>query len=393
LGLAWLQKKDMNKVEQEFKEALAINPVNPLAFIPVYNALIQTKQQPVAHSMLANALSIKPYEEILLFTKAEIELQAKDIDEAAYTVNLLAMISHNKSKVAYLQSSVLLALQYYDQAIESCKQLLELAPDYKQCMINIAQGYEALHARDKAIRFLEDHYAKFPNNLAAASVLRELYASNKDFVKLDKLLTEQLKTSPHEVNLYLDLSIVSNMVHKKPELAKAILEEGLAKNPEDYKLSLALATWYQQQNDNDSTRKIYEDIVAKHPDADVAVNNLASLLLDSADAVEVKRGQALIEKYKNSTNPDVIDTYAWSLIKKGETENGIKLLESLGTQAQGFASARYHLALVDVQTENKPLAINELKKAIEIADKQHRQFDGYKKAKKLLRELEAEAKK
>jgi predicted Zn-dependent protease len=393
MGLAWMQKKDMSKSEHEFRDALAINPVNIIAFFPVYNTLIQTKQQQVALRMLANALSIKPYEELLLFTKAEIDLQAKNIEEAAYTVNLLAMIGHNKLRIAYMQSSILLAFQYYDQAIDYCKQLLEVAPYYNQCMANIAYGYEALHARDKAISFLENHHAKHPNILATVSVLSDLYGSNKDFTKLEKLLGDQLKISPHEVNLYLDLSIVSNVIHKKPELVKDILEQGLASIPDDYKLSLALATWYQQQDDNNSARRIYEGILAKHPDAEVAINNLAGLLLESSDAADVKRGQVLIEKYKDSTNPDIIDTYAWSLIKKGETENGIKLLEVLVARAQEFAPARYHLALVDVQTDNKPLAINELKKAIEIADKQHRQFDGYKKAQKLLQELEAEAKK
>ena len=393
LGLAYLQKKDMKQADQHFKQALEINPAHNLAFFPVYNSLLQTNQKEIAYRLLYRALSANPYEELLLFSKAELELQNKNWSEAANTVNLLAMMAQNRLTVGYLQSTVLLGTQSYANAIDYCQQILAIAPDHKKCMANIASAYTALHQPEKAISFLEAHHAKFPTNLGAVSVLSELFAVSKDYGGLDRLLTEQINISPKVVSLYVDLGIVSMLERKKPETVKEILLKGLANNPEDYQLSMALAAWYQQYDDTKNASSLYEAIIAKHPDADIAVNNLVSILLDSVNAEDQAKGVAMAEKFKGATIPDLVDTYAWSLIKSERTEDGIKLLESLIAHLPDFAPARYHLALVDVQTGNRPLAIKELKQAIAIAEKQHREFEGLLKARKLLQELEAAAKK
>ncbi|MDD4914908.1 MAG: tetratricopeptide repeat protein [Methylococcales bacterium] len=393
LGLAYLQKKDAGLASQHFKQAIEVNPGNSTAFYPIYNAYMQAGQKENAFRLLGKALIAKPYEDMLLLVKAELEMQEKNWEEAENTVNLLALFARNRLTVTYLQASILQGRKAYDQAIGLCQQLLTEMPEDKMCMTLIARSYEAMNARDRAIAFFEAQHHDQPENLAVVNELGELYMANKDLGAADKLLKAQVQRMPKVAALYLDLAAVAVMQHQKPEAVREILLTGMANNPDDYHLAMALAGWYTQNGDNAKAQGIYEHLLEKKPDDAAVTNNLACLLLDSKVAADVGRGRALAEKFKDSANPDYMDTYAWSLVKGGDTEAGIKLLEALVARMPEFPAPRYHLAMIDLRNDNKPLAISELKQALAIAEKQHSYFDGQAQAKKLLLELEAATKK
>ncbi|MDU6494771.1 tetratricopeptide repeat protein, partial [Bradyrhizobium sp.] len=89
----------------------------------------------------------------------------------------------------------------------------------------------------------------------------------------------------------------------------------------------------------------YEAVLKDDPNALLAVNNLASLLLDErTDRASLDRAVQLAERLKSSDLPQFQDTYAWAQVKRGNTAEAVKLLESVIARVPSFSAARYHLA-------------------------------------------------
>jgi len=229
---------------------------------------------------------------------------------------------------------------------------------------------------------------KYPDQLNAVGALSDIYIANNDFVKTKKLLTDQIKHTPKAVSIYLALARVEAMMNKNISSAKDVYLRGLEVNPDDPQLAMALAALYEQLNEKENAIRAYKSVLDKNPDNKLAINNLASLLVESNSRDEIGQGMELAKVFKDSENSYFQDTYAWALIKAGSNEEGLKLLQSLILKEPKLPEFRYHLGVAHMNAGNKATAISELKQAISMSEKQKRSFSGKDNAKKILEEVE-----
>lgn len=390
LGQAYSLKKDLKQADNNFKQALEINPANLQAFLPIYNGYLRANQKEMARQYLEKALKAKPNQILLLTNKAELDISEKKWDEAQETVQRIALFSKNKAVPLYLQGNILQGKGEYDKAITIYEKIIADYPNHLNSMVNLVRSFEGLKQRDKAVGFLEEHHAKHPEALEGVGVLGDLYVANKEYAKAKSLLENQIKLSPDKsVPLYLALAKIEAAIRKSPEGAKDVYVQGLQANPDNPQLSLALAGLYQQVGDIAAARKEYERLIEKHPDSDLAINNLAAILIDSDVPEDMSKGLALAEKFKNVDNVFLQDTYAWGLVRNGKNSEGLAILESLIVKEPKVPELRYHLGVAHLNNGNKATAIMELKQAIGLAEKAQRNFPGKDQVVKLLKELES----
>jgi tetratricopeptide (TPR) repeat protein len=388
LGQAYSLKKDQKQADKNFKQALELNPANIQAFIPVYSGYIQANQKEVARQYLNKALKAKPNQVLLLTNKADLDISENKWDDAQETVQRIALFSKNKAVPIYLQANVLQGKGQYADAVKLYEKLLNEFPEHVNSMVNLVRSYEALKERDKAFAFLEAQQKKHPEDLAIVGVLSDLYMANNNYDKAKQLLTQQIKLSPDKsVPLYMALAKVEIALTKSVEGAKQVYLKGLQVNPDNLQLSMALAGIYEQMDNNDDARKIYEHVIEQSPDNYLAINNLAVILINSADSNDVARGVTMAERFKNVDNIYLQDTYAWGLVKTGKNSEGLAILESLIVKEPKMAEIRYHLGMAHLNNNNKATALVELNQAISLSEKQKRNFTGKKDAEKLLKEL------
>lgn len=389
MGLAYTLKKDLKQADKNYKQALEINPANLQAFLPIYNGYLKANQKEMARQFLDKALKAKPNQILLLTNKAELDISEKKWDEAQEVVQRIALFSKNKAVPLYLQANILQGKGEYDKAISLYEKLLADYPDHLDSMVNLVRSFEALKQRDKAVDFLEAHRVKNKDNLGTVGILGDLYMANKDYTKAKNLLENQIKLSPDKsAPLYLALAKVEATIRKSPEGAKDVYIQGLQANPDNLQLSLALAGLQEQMGDKAAARKGYERLIEKHPDSNLAINNLAAILIDSDVPEDMSKGLALAEKFKDVENVFFQDTYAWGLVKNGKNTEGLSILESLIVKEPKLPELRYHLGVAHLNNGNKATAIIELKQAIALAEKGQRNFAGKDQAIKLLKELE-----
>ena len=388
LAQAYTVKKDAKQADKNYKLALEVNPANVAAFYPVYNGYLQDKQMQSARQLLEKALKANSNQPLLLASKAELDIEEKKWDDAESAVQRFAVYSKNKAVPKYLQANILQGKGQYAEAITLYEQILQDFPNHLNAMINLVRSYSGLKSFDKGVAYLEALHAKKPENLAVVGVLAESYAAQKDFVKVKKLYTDQIKLMPKSVPLYLELAKIEYSLNKDGQGAKDVYLKGLENNPDDPALSISLAIWYEHNSDKASARKSYEQLIEKHPEYNVVSNNLAVLLLESGNPEDAKKGLALTEKFKDSENNFFQDTYAWALVKNGQTAEGLKVLQSLVSKEPKVPDFRYHLGVAYLNNGNKATALSELKQAVFLSEKQKRSFSDENVVKKLIREIE-----
>ncbi|MGY6277099.1 tetratricopeptide repeat protein [Methylomonas sp. MgM2] len=389
LGQAYTLKKDLKQADKYFKQALEVNPVNLQAFLPVYSSYLKANQKDTARQFLDKALKARPNEMLLLSMKAELDISEKKWSDAQETVQRLSLFSKNKLLPLYLQANVLQGTKKYEEAVKIYEKILADQPGHLNSLVNLVRSYEALKQRDKAISFLETHHAKHKEDLTTVGILADLYVADNEYPKAKQLLMNQIKLSPDKsAALYLALAKVEAKSEKSVDAAKEVYLKGLQANPDNLPLSLALAGLYEQIGQKDAAQKTYERIIQKYPDANLAINNLAAILIDSDIPEQTAKGLALAERFKDVDNVFMRDTYAWGLVKNGKNSDGLAILESLIVKEPKIPELRYHLGVAHLNNGNKATAIIEIKQAIALADQQHRSFSNKDEAMKLLKELE-----
>ena len=149
-----------------------------------------------------------------------------------------------------------------------------------------------------------------------------------------------------------------------------VYQNGLKQNPENIKLSLSLASFYEKRGDYDSAVSLYEALINKNPNLDIAINSLAVLLTEHYTSEEkLTKAVRLTERFKDSSQPYFRDTYAWALIKQGNVNGGLKILNEIIASTPNVPVFKYHLGYAQYKNGNNSLAINEIKQALELAKK------------------------
>lgn len=388
LGQSFVLKDDQKQAEKQFLSALKINPANLQALTYIYDKALEVNDITYAQEIVEKALKFQPDNLMLLERLAKLHLLTDKWDSAK---ELEQRIQNNnnpqaKSLAKYLRGQIFQGQGECVKAIESYKELVEYVPGNYEILVNMARCYERINKKNEMIAFLNDLMSKNSQNISAGIVLSDLLATDKQFEKSSLLLTNLINENRKISELYAALA-KTKLAQGDNKAAIDIFEDGLEQNPGNVKLLLSLAALYERQRDYESAISTYETLLSIHPGFDIAINNLATILIERYSSEEnLKKAIQLSEKFKDSKHPYYKDTYAWALINQGDVGNGLNLLNQIIISAPEVPVFRYHLGVAHYKNGNKGAAIAELKQALELAAKKGG-FPEQKAAEGLLNEI------
>jgi tetratricopeptide (TPR) repeat protein len=124
----------------------------------------------------------------------------------------------------------------------------------------------------------------------------------------------------------------------------------------------------------DKAIPIYKQMLDRHPDDFVSLNNIACLLAEMANPRQPEEGLKYSQRAyddlqkANRVEPRVYDTQGWVLILCGRTDDGISVLHDIIDKAD-FPEAHYHLAVAYLKKNQPENAQRELDAAADLYDK------------------------
>jgi tetratricopeptide (TPR) repeat protein len=389
LGQTFLIKGDQKQADKYFLSVLEANPANLQALTYLYDKAMKAKDVKSGKNMVEKALSVRPDDIVFLEKLANINLAEQDWDGAKATIQKITNSPNPLANdvASYLLAQVLQGQGNYAKAVEIYKELLTKFPENSDALGNMARCYEKLNKRTEMIAFLDTLLAKNPKNISAGILQSDLFLMDKQFNKGTLLLSNLIKENSRIPQLYISLANIKLAQNDNNEDVIAIYQNGLKQNPGNIKLSLSLASLYEVQGKYDYAVSTYEALLNNNPGLDIATNNLATVLSEHyTDIDKLKKAVDLTEKFKDSAQPYYKDTYAWALIKLGNINEGLKVLSQIIATSPDIPVFRYHLGVAYYKNGNNSLAINEIKQALELANKTN-YFSDKKQAEKLLEEI------
>ncbi len=377
LGQTFLIKGDQKQADKNFANALNVDPGNLQALAYVYEKALNNNNAKYAKEILEKAISVN-YGNINLLEKlAKLDLAESDWDGAKSVVKSIAATSNPLANdlANFLQGQIYQGQGDCAKAIAIYKEVLNKFPENSEALESMARCYENMNKRAEMIAFANDLLAKNPRNISAGILLSDLFILDKNYEKGATLLSNLIKDNPEIPQLYASLAGIK-LALNDGKAAIAIYKNGLDKFPGNIKLSLSLASLYELQKEYDAAVNLYEALLVKNPQLDVAVNNLAAVLTDHYTTEEaLQKAIQLTEKFKDSDQPYFQDTYAWVLVKQGKIDEGLKLLNHLAIKSPEVAVFKYHLGVANYKSGNNALAISELKHALELARNNENMLD------------------
>ena len=387
LARAYTQKGELALAASTRRKALEGNATNIEAALPVVMLMLKTGGDLAqAEQILQTALKANPGNPRGLEMLAQVRTARKDWEGAQAAVAELARQPGAGANVLFLSAEILSRQGNYAESIHKYQQALAEKPDFAPAIQGIGQAYLAQGKPAGLVAYIKSFIIGNPRVIAAYEVLGMAYGAEKKWADAVKVLRDGLGLDPKSVSTYEALANVY-LAQGKPADAVEVYRKGLVEQPDSISLRMDLAQHYATHQDVDSAIALLSDTVEKYPDNDLAINSLSWLVaMHRTDRESLDRASKLVERFSTSSDPHLLDTYAWVSLLAGNKDKAVPAMKKVVEAAPDSAVFQYHLGTAYYQTSNWTEARKALEKSIALAKKQG-VFRGQENAEKLVKEL------
>jgi Flp pilus assembly protein TadD len=217
----------------------------------------------------------------------------------------------------------------------------------------------------KAEQRVQAQIAKSPNNGLLYGELAKIKLAEKDFNAALQDSEKSMELSPQHVDAYQTYT-QSQVALGNLDPAIGTWEKWQLTHPNDGHAYEMLGTLWEAKGDAGKAKDYYKKALGVDPNDPVAANNLAYLMLETGENVDVAVTLAQTARRGMPNSPQTADTLAWTYFYKGNFVTARDLLEDALKTDPNDASMQYHLGMTYNKLADKQSAETHLKKAVSI---------------------------
>ncbi len=266
-------------------------------------------------------------------------------------------------------------------ALKSLQKSVRLDANNLDARIALAGLYAALGKQDEALLETRAIQALNPQSPTGYNLEAELAARfEQPEASLQALARAHEKAATPETAATYHLALLRAT---KPDQAEQLAQQWLKRQPGDTAFRIYLAGAYLNQQKPDLAIAQYQQVLKSQPNHVLALNNLAALLMEKDDpsAYEFARRAYSLQP----SNPVVMDTHGWGLLRQGRLQEALPLLKQAAQAMPDSPAVQYHWATALAKSGDETQARALLKKLL--ASQQR--FSERGQATALLKTLEA----
>lgn len=379
LGQIYGEQHENAEAVKYLEQARAADPRAVEARTRLSNLYLEQKDYKSALAVAKEAAGIAQNNVTALTLLGFALMYSDNLSEAQKVAEYSDKLFPGAPNVQLLKGMVELRRGAVDAAEIHFEQVLKAVPDHPDALLSLARVQIAKGQLAQAAPLVEKLQHVEPDSQRLSVLQGDLAAAKGEFAQAIGHY-EQALAKAHDTPALIKLYQARV---KQGQAARALTElETAAKvHPEDIPLLVTLAQAYAGGNRVGEAISLYETALKHQPQAPVLLNNMALLKDQRGDAAAAD----FAEKAYNLSpeNPAIADTYGMLLVRRGHSEQGLKVLESALAKMPDSPEIRYHYAEALARNGQNAVAITELKKALEGG----RQFDTRAKAEALLGKL------
>ena len=343
LGMAAVVHRNgqVDDTEKWLKQAREYHPnaIEPaLLLIEHYDRVGETF---AALEMARTTAITHPRNPTLLELMAAIQLKAEENKEAAATLRKLTEVLPESPEAHYRLALVQVRLKQTDAARNSLQHALELQEDYPEAQVLLGR-LDILEKDEKAALVmaekLQQAHPQAPHGYALEG---DVHAARRE---PERAAAAYAMAYEREANALLARKLFDSRTKTGDnESAYEVLSQWLAEHPEDTAIRALLAQALQSDGHKQRATEQYLKLLEHDSGNVAALNNLAWLYQEAGDSRGISYAERAHELAPDS--PEVADTLGWLLVRNGETNRGLVLLQEAAVKAPHMPEIRYHMAV------------------------------------------------
>ncbi len=369
--------------EEIIRNAADSNPKNPDMQLELARVLLDVGKAEQAKPVLADLLKAHPDNMEAQDLQFRVSMITKDYARAKECAeNIVA--ARPKSAIGYrYEGEVAEADHRTDDAVRAYAAAVDIQPEVPESLQ--AEVRVLLNAKrgEEALRRLDDLSKRFPESPMGPDAKGEVLLRLGKNAEAQESFRAAIARAPKWWIGYRDLA-GAQLAANQVDTAVQTMRNGKSLVAQPDALATELATLWQRVGKPDAAIAEYEEMLGRHPDSEVAANNLAMLLANSrTDQASLDRAKSLTARFAQSSNPSFLDTYGWVLYKHGEAAASVPVLERVVAKVPLEPVPHYHLGMAQSQLGSSDEARNNLSLAVSSSSN----FQGREEAKAALDKL------
>ena len=350
--------------EEQYVKAFKVSKYSPQVGV-AYAAFLNKKNQSArADKVFQDILKAHPDSSEAFIAVANEKMRAGDLAGAQALAEQAKKMGIYDALADQVLGLVFAGKQDMQSSIAAFKRAHDAAPNNTQTVYSIVQTYLQFGKTKEANEFIHSVLASSPNNIEAQLMSAQLLMLSGDYAKSIAELEQLLKNNPKLVAGYQSLASAYAQA-KRPEEAIKTLNTGIAIEPKNVSLNMALAAMFEGSKQYDQALNVYEYLLKDNPNELVLMNNIASLMTDhKTDKASLDRAYNLAKPLKETDIPQYLDTYGWASYKVGKLDEAELSLTKAIEKMPKVAVFQYHLAKIYIAKSDKEKAKAALKLAV-----------------------------
>jgi len=362
-AVAQLQTKNIELAQETLEKVLLVNPKNIIAAKDLARIKVQRKDIGGAIELLEKARILFKNDQDISVMLIDLYGKRQEWAKAELIANELLEKTENTELPQYKLAQLYMGQKKFEDAVAEFKKILIKKPTAPDVLAGLVNSYIALKQEDNAEKVLDNVIADNKDNPALLTMRAELHRQRKQLPEAEALFKRVVALKP-EVELgYKNLASVY-IIQKQLDKVIAVYQQGFQAIPKSGSFLMQLAILNTLAGHEAKAIDAYEKLLVMVPGNLLALNNLASLLVDSSDQSAVEKAFTLVASLKDSKHPAFLDTFGWVNFKNGKVDEALAALESTVKKEGVEPEMNYHLAMIYIEKGRVEEAKLELEKAV-----------------------------
>jgi tetratricopeptide (TPR) repeat protein len=410
----FVSQREFERARADLRRLLDADPKDARALAALARIEFADGNLSAAEQLLQRAIASDDRNKGLKLTLAQLYLVRGDAAQARTMLDQAIAAAQGDATVVNAAGQLLLDAQRYDEALARFRRATDLDATNATYWFNAARAQAALNqpaaARESAMKALHIEPDSVPITsllvlldlrtsgpglaLQRAQELRARKSKDPAAIVLEGDIRMASKQYEEAVRAFEDAERIAPDANIAVKLFDAIrlgnrdrpeapLLRWLGARPEDSRVRVVLAQYYNSTNRAARAITEFETVLRQSPNNPAVLNNLAWLYNEQQD----DRAEALARRAHDlaPSNASIADTFGWILLSRKKTAEALPLLQSAAQTAADDPQIQYHYGAALVEAGRSAEARKLLTRLIETT----RDVNQRRAAEKLLSKLQS----
>ncbi|MDP2322942.1 MAG: tetratricopeptide repeat protein, partial [Gammaproteobacteria bacterium] len=362
LAQAYVRKNELVLAKDSYRRLLEVAPESPDGLHQLAVLYTANKEYSEAEALFRKRLEKQPDDLLASGRLVEVLMAQGQPAKAEAEARRMAALTNQTGVGDFSLGRVLAQKQDFNASADAFRKSVAAREGDPLPLEGLVRSLLAAGKKGEAISALNQQAAGGQNQLFAKYLLGGIYGQDGDQAKAERYLEDVVREKPDSIAAWGSLA----GLYKDRDTRIAVYQRALKAVPGSPDLTMLLASEYEQGSRFDDAMLLYEGLLKADPKYELAINNLAALLLDRrTDKASHARALTLAQALAGNENPAMLDTLGWAHYRAGQFAEAVSVLERVVAKVGDFPVFRYHLGMAYFATGNSVGAKQELTKATE----------------------------